>query len=111
MRSTARARSSTTRRRRFIRQVLGAVAQLDKAMTVAKLKASRDRKKRETGRCEGHKPIAETRPEATALARSLRKDGRRKRSLREIAALLAEAGHLASSGKPFSPSVVRAMLA
>lgn len=50
------------------------------------------------------------RPEATALARSLRKAGRRKRTLREIAGLLAEAGHLGSSRRPFSPSVVAAML-
>src|SRR6516164_5591711 len=33
----------------FIRQVLGAVAQLDKAMTVAKLRGARERKKRLTG--------------------------------------------------------------
>ena len=35
----------------FIRQVLGTVAQLDKAMTVAKLRGARERKKRLTGRC------------------------------------------------------------
>jgi DNA invertase Pin-like site-specific DNA recombinase len=94
----------------FIRQVLGAVAQLDKAMTVAKLKAARDRKKARTGKCEGRKGIAELKPETVALARSLHKAGRRKRTLREIAGLLAEAGHLAASGKPYSPSVVAAML-
>jgi DNA invertase Pin-like site-specific DNA recombinase len=37
----------------LIRQVLGAVAQLDKAMTVAKLKAARDRKKARAGKWEG----------------------------------------------------------
>jgi DNA invertase Pin-like site-specific DNA recombinase len=94
----------------FIRQVLGAAAQLDKAMTVAKLKAARDRKKARGERGDGRKPIAILRPEATALARSLRKAGRRRRTLREIAGLLAEANHLASSGKPFSASTVRAML-
>lgn len=41
----------------FIRQVLGAVSQLEKAMLVSKLKAARDRKRRETGRCEGPKPV------------------------------------------------------
>jgi DNA invertase Pin-like site-specific DNA recombinase len=94
----------------FIRQVLGAVAELDKAMTVAKLKAARDRKKARTGKCEGRKGIAELKPEAVALARSLRKAGRRKRTLREIAGLLAEADHVAASGKPYSPSVIAAML-
>ena len=37
----------------FVRQVLGAVAQLDKAMTVAKLRGARERKRREAGWCEG----------------------------------------------------------
>jgi DNA invertase Pin-like site-specific DNA recombinase len=94
----------------FIRQVLGAAAQLDKAVTVAKLKAARERKKARTGKGEGRKGIAELQPAAVAAARSLRKAGRRRRTLREIAGLLAEASHLASSGKPYSPSVVRAML-
>ena len=35
-----------------MRQVLGAVAQLDKAMTVAKPCAARDRKRRQAGWCE-----------------------------------------------------------
>jgi DNA invertase Pin-like site-specific DNA recombinase len=39
----------------FISQVLGAVAQLDKAMTVAKLQAARDRKKARAGKCEGRR--------------------------------------------------------
>jgi hypothetical protein len=38
------------------------VAQLDKAMTVAKLKAARDRKKARAGKCEGRKSHAEARP-------------------------------------------------
>jgi hypothetical protein len=41
----------------FVRQVLGAVAQLDKAMTVAKLRGARERKRREDGWCEGGAPL------------------------------------------------------
>jgi hypothetical protein len=37
----------------FVRQVLGAVAQLDKAMTIANLRGARERKRREAGWCEG----------------------------------------------------------
>jgi DNA invertase Pin-like site-specific DNA recombinase len=37
---------------KLIRQILGAVAEFDKAMTVAKLKGARDRTKRERGKCE-----------------------------------------------------------
>jgi DNA invertase Pin-like site-specific DNA recombinase len=44
----------------LIRQILGAVAQFDKAMTVSKLRGARDRKRRTTGRCEGRKSLAET---------------------------------------------------
>jgi DNA invertase Pin-like site-specific DNA recombinase len=93
----------------FIRQVLGAVAQLDKAMTVAKLRGARERKKRATGKCEGRKSIAELRPDVVALARKLRRQ-RPNPTLRAIAAFLAARGHLASSGKPFEASVVARML-
>jgi DNA invertase Pin-like site-specific DNA recombinase len=93
----------------FIRQVLGAVAQLDKAMTVAKLRGARQRKKAATGKCEGRKSIAERRPNVVALARVLRRR-RPKPTLRAISAELAVRGHLAGSGKPFEPSVVARML-
>jgi len=42
--------------RTLIRQVLGAVAGFEKSVLVAKLRASRDRMRRTTGRCEGAKP-------------------------------------------------------
>jgi hypothetical protein len=93
----------------FIRQVLGAVAQLDKAMTVAKLRGARQRMKRDTGKCERRKSIAELRPEVAAVARELRRRWP-KPTLRAIAAELAARGHLASSGKPFEASVVARML-
>src|SRR6187200_297069 len=59
----------------LVRQVLGAIAQFDKARTVAKLAAARKRKREREGRCEGRKPLNETRPEVVALARKL---GRRR---------------------------------
>src|SRR5215468_7591606 len=37
----------------LVRQVLGAVAELDKAMTVAKLRLARDRVRKRDGKCEG----------------------------------------------------------
>jgi DNA invertase Pin-like site-specific DNA recombinase len=54
----------------FIRQVLGAVAQLEKAMLVAKLRGARERKRRETGRCEGKPPAPVAAVEAARAARS-----------------------------------------
>jgi DNA invertase Pin-like site-specific DNA recombinase len=44
---------------KLIRQILGAVSEFDKAMTVAKLKGARDRVRRERGKCEGRKSYAE----------------------------------------------------
>jgi DNA invertase Pin-like site-specific DNA recombinase len=97
----------------LIRQVLGAVAQFDKAMTVAKLRGARDRKRALTGKCEGRKSIAETQPAAVALARKLyRKNpatGER-RSMREIAEGLAAAGFLNSKGNVYQITAVRRML-
>jgi len=37
---------------KLIRQILGAVSEFDKAMTVAKLKGARDRARRQRGKCE-----------------------------------------------------------
>ena len=42
--------------RRLIRQLLGAVAEHDKACLVAKLRKARERQRMNTGRCEGRKP-------------------------------------------------------
>ena len=41
----------------LMRQIMGAIAQYDKSMLVSKLRASRDRKKKQTGRCEGALPF------------------------------------------------------
>lgn len=58
--------------RTLIRQILGAVAQFEKAVIVSKLKAARVRKRRAEGRCEGRKPFC-TRPgEAEVVERILK---------------------------------------
>lgn len=97
---------------RLIRQVLGAVSEFEKAMLVAKLKGARDRKRRAGVKVEGRKSIAETNPEtvemARKLARSRPKGGRR--SLREISAELAAAGHVTKSGNPYAATAVKLML-
>jgi hypothetical protein len=90
----------------LIRQVLGAVAQFEKANLVAKLAAARKR----TGRHGGQRPILKLDPEAVGLAHSLR-EAMPKRSLREIAALLESHGCLTQRKTRYSPSVVAQMLA
>ena len=98
---------------KLIRQVLGAVAEFDKAMTVAKLRGARERKRRETGKCEGRKSHAEMRPEVVREAKRLRRasplNGER-RSFRKISAELAAMGHLTARGTPFSASAIQAMV-
>jgi len=96
----------------LVRQVLGAIAQFEKASSVAKLAAARKRKRESEGRCEGRKPLSETRPEVVALARKLR---RRKPkggqlSLRGVASELAARGFLNERGKPYAAKSVARML-
>jgi DNA invertase Pin-like site-specific DNA recombinase len=91
----------------LIRQILGAVAQFDKAQTVAKLRGAREKQRAKHGKCEGRKSWAERSPAAVEAARSLAAEGC---SLREIAARLAAMGHVAKSGKGISASRIASML-
>jgi len=95
------------------RQVPGAIAQFEKASTVAKLKAARDRKRARDGKCEGRKSHVEMNPELVALAKRLRrrnpKTGERK-SLRSIAAQLAQLGYVNVNGHPFAAESIQAMI-
>src|SRR5690242_666658 len=96
----------------LVRQVLGAIAQFEKASVVAKLAAARKRKREREGRCEGRKPLSETRPEVVTLARKLRR--RRPKaaqlSLRGVASELAARGFLNERGKPYAAKSVARML-
>jgi DNA invertase Pin-like site-specific DNA recombinase len=97
---------------KLVRQVLGAISEFDKAMTVAKLRGARERKRREAGKCEGRKSHAERNPELVALAKRLHrqkpKGGRM--SLRAISAELATKGFLNENGRPFAAASVKSML-
>lgn len=98
----------------MVRQILGAVSQFEKSSAVDKLRAARDRASAAQGsRVEGRRGHAELRPDVVGEAKRLRrrnpKTGRR-RSYRQIAATLAEAGHLNDNGRPFAAASVRAMV-
>ena len=94
----------------LVRQVLGAIAQFEKASLVAKMKAARDRKIAGGEKCGGRRSHAELRPEVVALAKELRGKRRKGRSLREISRELAARGHLNEAGRPFSAVSVSNML-
>src|SRR5262245_4994416 len=92
----------------LVRQVLGAIAQFEKASLVAKLRAARERKVAAGGRGTGRWRYDEARPDVVALAKQLHGEGL---SLRKICAALAERGHLTSGGKAHGPNAVMKMLA
>jgi DNA invertase Pin-like site-specific DNA recombinase len=94
----------------LVRQVLGAIAQFEKAQLVTKLRVARERVRDRQGRCEGRKPVPDNViAEARRLARKSPKTGSR-RSLREIAAELASLGHVGVSGKPYGAESVKRMI-
>jgi len=62
--------------REFIRIVLGAMSMYDKKMTVLKLKAARDRKRKKDGKCEGRKGYWEEHGDLIKRIKQLRRKRR-----------------------------------
>ena len=60
---------STDPSRVLVRQIFGAIAQYDRAMTVLKLRGARQRKKAKEGRCEGRKAFGARYGEGQAIQR------------------------------------------
>lgn len=101
--------------RRLIRQVLGAVAEFDRRVTVLKLRAARERIRRRTGRCEGRKPFGTLPGEADTLERirqlHRKPHGSPRRSLQEIADQLNLEGRPTRTGKPWAKGTVYQLIA
>jgi DNA invertase Pin-like site-specific DNA recombinase len=100
--------------RRLIRQVLGAVAEFDRRVTVMKLRAARERKRSRGERCEGRKPFGTLHGEVQTLLRirELRRkppNGRR-RSLQQVCDALNAEGLPTRSGKPWTKQAVNRIL-
>jgi DNA invertase Pin-like site-specific DNA recombinase len=97
----------------LVRQVLGAIAQFEKAGLVAKLAAARKRKRMATGKCEGRKSHAEVRPETVALAKHLARKRPKggQMSLRAASAEMAKQGFLNERGVAFNHKSIASMLA
>jgi DNA invertase Pin-like site-specific DNA recombinase len=94
----------------MVRQILGAVSEFEKASLVQKLRKARNRKRAETGRCEGRKPVPTAIvKEAKRLRRKNPRTGKR-RSLRQVSAELAELGYVADSGNPYGAESVKRMI-
>lgn len=97
----------------MIRQILGAVSQFEKAQIVSKLKVARQRKKAETGKCEGRKSYNEMNPTLVGVAKRLRrrnpKSGKQRGYLK-IAKELFEMGYTTSKGTALSATQVQRMV-
>lgn len=97
---------------RLIRQLLGAIADFDRLVTVQKLRAARDRKSREAGRrIEGQRQFGSRPSERPTLARmrELRRKPRsgERMSFAKIAATLNAEGHATRHGGQWTPEAVR----
>jgi hypothetical protein len=89
-----------------MRQIFGAVHQLDKSNLVLKLRAARQRKKATTGRCEGRLPYGTHEGEQKVLnhIRDLRANGG---NWENIAATLNNDGIKTRSSGKWYPATVR----
>jgi DNA invertase Pin-like site-specific DNA recombinase len=91
----------------MVRSILGAVSQFEKEALVLKLRKARDRKRRETGRCEGNPSFGIIPISHIKAAKAL---GAKRMSLRAIANHLAGKGFLSGSNRPYSASAIRSMI-
>jgi DNA invertase Pin-like site-specific DNA recombinase len=100
--------------RKLLRTFMGAIAEFDKSMLVAKLRASRDRMRVKTGHCEGRHGYSDS-EEGKAIVRHIKalyrrpKYGRR-RTYQEIADRLNQSGMKTMDGKQFTLFRVRDIL-
>jgi DNA invertase Pin-like site-specific DNA recombinase len=90
----------------LVRQILGAVAQFEKAALVAKLAGARKR----LGKPGGIPSLNITQPAVIARVRQMRADDPMV-TLRAISATLVDEGHITSRGKPYSASQIARILA
>lgn len=97
--------------RKLVRQVLGAVAEFEKEVLVSKLRASRLRKRRAVGRCEGRKPFGARPGEVEIVNRilALRRKPRKgpRLSFARIATLLNGEQIPTRTGRPWAAQTLR----
>jgi DNA invertase Pin-like site-specific DNA recombinase len=91
----------------FIRQVLAAVQELDRAMIVSKLKGARQRKRATGVKVEGRKSYAQAVPATVERAKVLKAEGL---TLRQVADRLASEGHETKAGTAYQFTAVGRMV-
>jgi len=98
----------------LIRQVLGAISEFDKSVIVLKLRAARERVRRDRGRCEGRKPFGDRPGESQTVERILqlrrKPRGGTRLSYAKIAGQLNTENRPTRTGKPWTPGSVFAIV-
>jgi len=92
--------------RKLLRQIMGAIAEYDRAMIVLKMKIAKDRKRAATGKCEGRKLFGDKPGEAKIRNRivSMRQNGS---TLQAICDALNAEGIKTRYGRPWIPMTVQ----
>jgi DNA invertase Pin-like site-specific DNA recombinase len=88
--------------------VLAAVQELDRTMTVAKLRGARQRKKATGVKVEGRKSYAEKVPATVERARALRASGL---TLKQITDQMKAEGFKTNTGSPYQMTAIGRMIA
>jgi DNA invertase Pin-like site-specific DNA recombinase len=98
--------------RKLVRQVLGAIAEYDKTMTVLKLRAARERKRKKHGKCEGRKSYDEIKPDTLMEIKRLHRKprNRRRRTAKRIAEKMNAAGFTTADGNVFTGNNISTIL-
>lgn len=91
----------------FIRQVLAAVQELDRTMTVAKLRGARQRKRATGVKVEGRKSYADQVPAAVERAKALRSSGL---TLKQITDQMTAEGFKTKTGSPYQMTAIGRMI-
>ena len=98
--------------RKALVQIQGVFSELEKNLLVKKLRVARERKRKETGKCEGRKSYQEAMPEVIREIKRLRrkKKAMPRMSYRKIAEQLNETGWTTISGKAWTGVLVQSVL-
>ena len=96
--------------RKLLRQIMGAIAEYDRAMIVLKLKGARQRIKSATGKCEGRKLYGD-KPGEAAILENMKFARHHGKTLQFIVDCLNEAGTPTRAGGKWSVGTVGKILA
>ncbi|PKN67582.1 MAG: resolvase [Deltaproteobacteria bacterium HGW-Deltaproteobacteria-15] len=99
--------------RKALVQIQGIFSELEKSLLVKKLRNAREKVKLEKGKCEGAKGYNEVNPDLVKEIRKLRrtpKDGTRRKTNKEIAAILNDRGEKTRKRKEFTGQIIASIL-